>query len=209
VNFVPNNQRLEQRKRVAQEAALLLYTGQEKEYKQAKFRAAKNLGTHTLPSNIEIALEFDRIAEEREGDARQKRLVRRRQQALEIMQILKEFHPVLVGSVWRGTSHRNSDIDVKAFGHNPQHIVSKLHQSGYAITKTKVQTITKRGMKKQSFHIYIGLPQNNQAEIVVRSPADNSSITQCEIYGDKITGLTIQQLQQIMKENPAKRFVPK
>ena len=43
--------------RVAREAATLLYFGAEKEYKQAKTRAAETLGTDFLPSNLEVALE--------------------------------------------------------------------------------------------------------------------------------------------------------
>ena len=38
--------------KVAREAATLLYFGAEKEYKQAKTRAAQTLGTHFLPSNL-------------------------------------------------------------------------------------------------------------------------------------------------------------
>ena len=60
--------------RVAREAATLLYFGAEKEYKQAKEKAAKTLGTHFLPSNLEVALELDKIAEENEGAKRKERL---------------------------------------------------------------------------------------------------------------------------------------
>ena len=45
------------RNRVAREAALLLYTSQEKEYKQAKKRASETLGARVLPSNLEVAEE--------------------------------------------------------------------------------------------------------------------------------------------------------
>jgi hypothetical protein len=55
------------RKRVAREAATLLYSSQEKEYKQAKKRAAKMLSVRVLPSNLEVAEELDKIAEEKEG----------------------------------------------------------------------------------------------------------------------------------------------
>jgi len=58
------------RKRVAREAATLLYTSQEKEYKQAKKRAAKMLRVRVLPSNLEVAEELDKIAEEKEGSSR-------------------------------------------------------------------------------------------------------------------------------------------
>ena len=53
--------------RVTREAATLLYFGAEKEYKQAKQKAAQTFGVHFLPSNLEVALELDKIAEENEG----------------------------------------------------------------------------------------------------------------------------------------------
>ncbi|MCW8801925.1 MAG: tRNA adenylyltransferase, partial [Candidatus Bathyarchaeota archaeon] len=89
------------RNRVAQEAALLLYTSQEKEYKQAKLRASLTLGIRVLPSNLEVAEELDIIADEREGPQRNKHLLQMRKEAKQIMEIISEFSPVLVGSVWR------------------------------------------------------------------------------------------------------------
>ena len=58
------------KRKVAREAATLLYFGAEKEYKQAKTRAAQTLGTNFLPSNLEVALELDKMAEENEGENR-------------------------------------------------------------------------------------------------------------------------------------------
>ena len=100
------------RNRVAAEAATLLYFGAEKEYKQAKHKAARTLRTHFLPSNREVALELNRIADEDEGPARKQRLVQMRQEALKIMIITEQHDPMLIGSVWRGTIRRGSDIDI-------------------------------------------------------------------------------------------------
>jgi len=58
------NDSLNLRRKVSKEAASLLYFGAEKEYKQAKLKAAKTFGVHFLPSNLEVAIEFDKIAEE-------------------------------------------------------------------------------------------------------------------------------------------------
>ena len=66
------------RHRIAREAATLLYFGAEKEYKQAKLRAAKILGSRFLPTNLEVAIELDRIAEEIEGSLKKRRLVKMR-----------------------------------------------------------------------------------------------------------------------------------
>ena len=73
------------KQRVAREAATLLYYGAEKEYKQAKDKAAQTLGANFLPSNLEIALELDKIAEENEGEKRKDRLIEMRTEALEVM----------------------------------------------------------------------------------------------------------------------------
>ncbi len=203
-----HNHRTNQRKRVAQEAAGMLYTGQEKEYKQAKLHAAKILGIHVLPNNAEVAIELDRIAEEREGKTRQERLVQMRREALQIMRVLRNFGPVLVGSVWRGTAHRNSDIDIATYAKNPQEIVSTLQKNNYPIKRAEVQTFTKEEEKGQSFNIYLDFPSNNHAEIVVRNPEDISCRVRCEIYGDIVTGLTIKQLQRVLEENPKQKFLP-
>ena len=50
------------RRRVAREAANILYLGIEKEYRQAKLRAAETLGLNVLPTNLEVAMELNKIA---------------------------------------------------------------------------------------------------------------------------------------------------
>jgi predicted nucleotidyltransferase len=187
----------------------MLYTGQEKEYRQAKLRAVATLGFHTLPSNAEIAFELDRIAEESEGAERQESVVHKRREALRIMQSLKSFSPVLVGSVWRGTARRASDVDVIVYAGSPQQPLLTLQRDNYAITRTEVQKVTKKGSEMQSFHIHVELPSGDEAEIVVRSPEEIDRVVLCEIYGDPVTGLTVKQLQKVLEENPTRRFLPK
>ena len=80
------------RKKIVREAATLLYLGIEKEYKQAKKKAAKTFGSRSLPSNIEIALELDIISEEREGENRNTNLVKMRKESLRIMKILLQSY---------------------------------------------------------------------------------------------------------------------
>lgn len=203
-----HDQRTNQRRRVAQEAAELLYTGQEKEYKQAKLRGAENLGVHVLPSNFEVAIELDLIAQEREGKERQERLAQSRRNALQIMQVLEDFSPTLVGSVWRGTANRNSDIDIIVYANSPKQVVHAMEQHGYTIAETQTRTVTKSGIERRSFHIYVNLHPKNQAEIVVRNPENASLKATCEIYGDTIKGLNIHQLNQVLNQNPQRRFLP-
>lgn len=197
------------RTRVAQEAALLLYTSQEKEYKQAKKRAAETLGSRILPSNIEVAEELDRIAEEREGASRKELLLRMREEAQKLMETLKEFNPMLVGSVWRGTARQSSDIDILAFSQDPINVLNKLKGHSFEVERSQWVSVTKEGRKESSFHIHVLIPSGDEAEVVVRSPNCSGKPERCETYGDVKTGLSFSQLTKVLEGNPLQRFVPK
>lgn len=196
------------RRRVAREAAFLIYTSQEKEYKQAKIRAAGILGARTLPSNREVAEELDVVAAELEGQSRLERLIRMRKEALEVMQCLEIYNPRLIGSVWRGTIHRNSDIDIVVFSSNTEEAMSKIREKGFKITKAEEVRISKKGNKQSSFHISLSLPSSDEVEIVVRDPEEETKTERCEIYGDIIKGLNLDQLKNVLENDPYKRFIP-
>ncbi len=194
--------------KIAKEAATLLYFGAEKEYKQAKLKAAKTLGTHFLPTNLEVAVELDKIADAHEGPARQERLIQMRQEALKIMNTLKEYSPILIGSVWRGTIRRGSDIDITVYHDAPDEILNDIKKSGTKISRTEWTTVTKKGKTEESFHVYIETSSKQTAEIVVRSPDKAGYRRKCEVFGDELKGLNVQELERVLEENPAKKFIP-
>ena len=196
------------RKKVAIEAATLLYDGVEKEYKQAKLKAAKTFGLHYMPTNLEVALEIDRIAEEKEGPAREDRLIIMRKEALRIMRIVEKFEPILVGSVWRGTIHHDSDLDIIVHHEEPQEVLRTLEKTDLKIERTEWVSVTKQGKKKSSFHIHALSPIKEEVEIIVHSPEEACIKVTCEIYGDEISGLRSEELETVLKENPTKRFLP-
>jgi len=197
------------REKVAREAANLLYSGVEKEYKQAKQKAAKTLGIHFLPTNLEVAIELDKIADENEGKARQERLIQMRKEALKLMQILKAYKPLLIGSVWRGTVCYDSDMDIVVYHDEPDDILRILKQNNLKIIQTEWVTVTKKGRVKGSFHVYVELPAKEKVEIKIAQSSEASfKKEKCEIYGDEITGLRVKELEKVLKENPTQRFVP-
>jgi len=208
VKTLKNKLQTDLRRKVALEAASLLYTLQEKEFKQAKLKAAETLGAHILPSNREIAEALDKLVEEKEGPARQELLIQMRKEALQIMQTLKDFHPKLIGSVWRGTAHQNSDIDIVTFAQDHEAVHARIMENNFKITKTEWLSVTKKGKKEASFHIYIVLPSKDSAEIIVKSLEKKDSPEKCEIYGDEMTGLDYSQLQKLLREKPTQKFVP-
>jgi len=196
------------RSRVAREAALLLYTSQEKEYKQAKKKAAETLGVRVLPSNLEVAEELDRIAEEREGASRRELLLRMRREAHKIMEALEEFNPCLVGSVWRGTARQNSDIDILTFSQDHLRVLKQLRKHNFEAESSEWRSVTKEGRKESSFHIHLLLSSGDGVEVVVRSLDCLGQPERCETYGDAKTGLNLNQLTKILRENPLQKFVP-
>ena len=196
------------RNKIAKEAANLLYLRLEKEYKQAKLKAAHNFGARILPSNLEVALELDKIAEENEGSARNERLIQMRIEALKIMKILKAYCPVLIGSVWRGTIRIGSDVDISLYSDDSDEIVACLKANEVKISKTERMTLAKHGKIETSFHIHAETSNNLNVEISVRNPEEEGQKRQCETFGDEIKGLKIQELEKLLNSNPTRRFIP-
>lgn len=196
---------------VAYEAATLLYSGLEKEYLQAKRRAAEALNVRLLPSNREVAEKLDSLAEELEGQSRKDRLVQMRRTAMKLMELLVEFDPRLIGSVWRGTATRNSDIDIRVHSDDHRSVEKALEASGHAILRTekKLGQDTRTGKVNAFFHIYLKSPGGVEVEVVTHRPDDSEDIGVCEIYGDPMTGLDIEKLRKTLTEDPHRRFLPK
>ena len=200
---------MDPRRRVAREAARLLYTGAAEEYKQAKERAARSLGIKAMPSNYEVAMELDHQAEEAEGEERRRLLLTLRRDALKIMRTLREFDPLLVGSVWRGTARKGSDIDISVYASRPDEAMARLRAADLSIKGTEEEVVTKAGQLKRSHHISVILVDGNEAEIVVRPPEEKGEVEHCEIYGDPKKGLSLPELEKLMSVDPLRKFVPR
>jgi predicted nucleotidyltransferase len=194
--------------RVAREAATLLYFGGEKEYKQAKQKAAQTFGSHFLPSNLEVALELDKIAEENEGAKRKEHLIQMRKEALEVMRLLARFCPILIGSVWRGTIKPGSDIDIAVYTDDPEENIKILKAGGVNVLKTSWITVNKHGVILESFHIYAETSSKHGLEIVARSREEARKKRKCETFGDELKGLNIKELEKVLEVNPTQRFIP-
>jgi predicted nucleotidyltransferase len=194
--------------KVAREAATLLYFGAEKEYKQAKTRAAQTLGTHFLPSNLDVALELDKIADETEGEHRKERLVEMRKEALQIMKILDAYYPLLIGSVWRGNIRKGSDIDIAVYADDPEEIVGLLKDRDVTVLKTAWTTVNKHGRTLASLHVHAETSGKHGVEIVVRASEEKEEKRKCEIFGDEIKGLKTKNLEKLLKSNATQKFVP-
>ncbi|MGD2201014.1 MAG: hypothetical protein PVJ38_05225 [Candidatus Bathyarchaeota archaeon] len=196
------------RVQVAKEAARLIYTGASEEYKQAKERAAHSLGIDVLPSNHEVAVELDILADSIEGEARRKLLVKMRELALKVMMILQEMSPILRGSVWRGTSRQGSDVDIDVYSNNPNEVEVLLAEAGYKVKGLEEAVTVHGGRTSRSTHIETGLGDGIIGEVVVRPVEERDLVEKCDIYGDPKKGLDLLGLVKLMKTDPLRKFVP-
>jgi hypothetical protein len=90
----------------------------------------------------------------------------------------------------------------------PSEIVNRLKANGFDISKTEWTTVTKKGKTESSFHIYTETLRKQRIEVVVRSSEEASRKRQCEIFGDEIKGLSLHELEKVLKENPTQKFIP-
>jgi predicted nucleotidyltransferase len=124
------------------------------------------------------------------------------------MKILTEYDPLLIGSVWRGTIHKESDIDIILHHDEPEEILQVLQRNNLQIIQAEWVLVTKNGKRKGAFHIHTGSSNDEKAEIKVVDSEEPSCGEKCEIYGDTITGLRTAELEKLLQENPTQRFVP-
>ena len=193
---------------VAREAARLLYNRSVKEYKNAKEMAAASLGLRALPSNYEIAVELDVLTDEYEGPGRQRMLIGMREIALDVMRELGDLSPVLIGSVWRGTVRKGSDIDIIVY-HPESAKVAQILGKYTIVEEEKTQFIID-GVPKTSTHISMIIDEH-PVEVVVRLPEDRDFYMdeRCETYGDFKRGISLRDLEKLMNADPLRRFIPR
>jgi len=195
----------DKRRKVAEEAARLIYNGTYSEYKHAKEAAARRLGVSAVPSNYEVAIELDLLSDSLEGTEKQDRLIKLRENALSLMKLLKDYSPKLTGSVWRGTARKTSDIDINVYTSRSEEIIHILQESDYQLRIEEVTAIN-RGRSIRSTHIHI---EALDAEIVIRPLEEKDEIGRCETYGDPKKGLSLEELSNIMINDPTKKLVPR
>jgi predicted nucleotidyltransferase len=122
-------------RRVAEEAARLLVEGVETEYLQAKERAVMMLGLteqSRLPSNRQIKDCIESLTKtELGGDELRLRVRAMREIAEQIMTVISDCDPFLIGSTLSGQIRKSSDIDIHAYCDDAGVLTSQLSVCGY------------------------------------------------------------------------------
>jgi predicted nucleotidyltransferase len=188
------------RRRVAWEAARLMYTREESEYFRAKVKAARRIaGTDfkpsDLPSNREIRDEIQVMARMHEGDRRTEMLREMRLEALRMMRILKSFRPRLIGSTLTGHVRRGSDIDLHLFTDSLEPVTAALEAEGivYEVERKRVR---KQGEERNYTHVHV--QDRFDFELTLYSSDKAHYVFKSSITGKPIERASIAQLEKLL-----------
>lgn len=123
------------RRRVAEEAARMMIEGGETEYLNAKERAIAMLGLSDqsrLPSNRQIRDCIGTLTRAHLGSEELAKRVREmRTIAEQIMTVIDDYDPYLIGSTLSGQIRDCSDIDLHAYCDDVETLTTQLHTCGY------------------------------------------------------------------------------
>jgi predicted HD phosphohydrolase len=190
------------RRRIAWEAARLMYRRQESEYYRAKQKAARRVcrgwvKPADLPSNAEIRDEIQALARLHEGELRTANMREMRLEALRLMRVLSRFRPRLIGSVLTGHVRRGSDIDVHVFSDSIEAVTRALDEQ-WVVYDVERKRVRKQGEENVFTHVHIR--DRFPVELTVY-PADKVHYAfKSSITGKTMERATIAQLEQLLEQ---------
>ena len=190
------------RRRVAWEAARLMYAREESEYFRAKMKAARRIfrgdpKPKDLPSNREIRDAVQAMARMHEGERRAENLRDMRAEALRMMRVLRAFRPRLIGSTLTGHVRRGSDIDLHLFSDSLESVCAALEGDGicYEVERKRVR---KQGEERNYTHIHI--QDRYEFELTIYPTGMAHYVFKSSITGKAIQRASIAELEQLLRE---------
>lgn len=193
------------RRRVAWEAARLMYFREETEYYRAKLKAARrvfgpDVRPGDLPSNREIREQIEAVARAFEGEKRVQTLGEMRLEALRMMRLLKEFRPRLVGSTLTGHVRRGSDIDIHVFSDSVEAVRLTLEQAGLPHEVIR-KRVVKHGEERTYTHIHVS--GQFEFELTVYPSELVNCRFKSSITGKPMERASIEELEKLLaREHP-------
>ncbi len=188
------------RRKIAWEAARLIYQQQVSEYYAAKMKAARRIHKgwvkpRDLPSNAEIRDELQTLARTHEGPARQDPLLAMRLSALNMMHHLKLFQPRLVGSVLTGNIRQDSAIDLHLFCDNLASVSGALDQLdlSYRIERKRI-----RKADRQRTYTYLHVKADYPLELTVYPSELVKRHFKSSLTGKPMPRVSLAELEQLL-----------
>ncbi len=121
---------------VANAAARLMAEEGVSDYDQAKRKAVRQLGLPedtVLPDNADVDVELHAYRRLYQDDEHLKMIAAMRHTALELLELLDQFHPYLTGSVLEGNAGEYSNIDILLFADSAKEVEIFLLNRGIGV----------------------------------------------------------------------------
>ncbi|WP_020559970.1 hypothetical protein [Thiofilum flexile] len=156
------------RRQIAEEAARLIYDEGYRDYRIAKTKAAQRFGqqqSYLQPTNEEVEQALQDHIRLFESETQPAILRHHREIALEAMDFLQAFHPVLVGAALEGTSGPLSAVTLQLRANAPEEVMMHLddHQIPFQ-TQERRLNYGKRQDYYPLFRLYV---DNIEVELLV------------------------------------------
>ena len=181
------------RRRVAAEAARLMYAREESQYIRAKMKAARRiyrgeLKPGDLPSNREVRNEIHALGRRLAAERQAENLCQMRLAALRMMHILREFCPRLVGGVLSGRVRPGAAIALRVFSDSPQAVAAVLEAEGLRcevrrkrIRHGDVEQIATCIRTEDRFRFELTISATDPADRVLKTSATGRALEQASI----------------------------
>ena len=193
----PSNNAQRMRQRLALEAARIMAEEGVNDYHLAKRKAAVRLGAagsrnspRNLPRNDEIQQALEEYLRLFKANSQPATLKKLRQTAAQMMRLLQQFNPRLVGSVLSGTASAHSNINLHIFAATPKDVILFLIHQRIPYECAEKQLTLMDG-SQASYPAYHFTAQDVLIEVIVfdvddirqapRSPTDGHSMKRASL----------------------------
>jgi hypothetical protein len=189
----------ELQRRIAYEAARLMTEYQTDDMAYACQKAAAKLGVTRrqqmpTPNEVEEALrEQQRLLR---GDEQPAALQHLRQQALQAMDALEAFDPLLVGSVYQGTADSNSPIRLILFANTPEEVLFTLSDLKIPWRESQ-RTLSFRNGSKELVPVFKITADGVSIELTVMSSEEIHNRPLDPLDRQPLQGINLKQLREI------------
>ncbi len=196
-----NNKRM--RQRLALEAARIMAEEGVNDYQFAKRKSAIRLGaadTCNLPRNDEIQQALEEYLRLFKADSQPAMLKQLRQAAVQVMYLLQQFNPRLVGSVLNGTAGEHSNINIHIFCDAAKEVVLFfLHERiAHECVEKK---ITLMNGSQVGYPAYRFLVQNVLVEVIVFGVADIRQAPRSPVDGHPMKRATVAAVEKLLQDS--------
>jgi hypothetical protein len=157
------------RRAVAQEAARIMYEHGVQDFRFAKRKAAERFGATdeaVMPRNAEVEAALEEYQRLFGGEEHVESLLAQRLVAVDVMQVLREFQPRLVGPVLQGNATPHSDVQIHVFADRPETVTFRLidRQIAYEVGEKRVRMNAERVLAQPSLEFEV---DGQPVEVVV------------------------------------------